>query len=895
MKKFTAAILALMLVVSPFVLPMKAAVPVVAATQLSDISGHWAEAVILKLVEKGYVNGYPDGTFLPNNPVTRAEFVKIVSGVLGITPASGGTSSFPDVAASDWFFGYVVAAVEKGFVSGYPDGTFKPNNPITRQEAAKVIVAAKAFDVTSIDVTKILENAKFTDSAEIGDWAKPYVAAAFDLGILKGYPDGSFGPAANITRAETAAIGYRVMPKTGIKVGLVTDVGGRGDKSFNDSALRGLEDWAAGWNLNSIPEDLKNMGITSLDVNPVIVESKANEDYVPNLTKMAKDEACDLVIAVGFMLTQAVQEVAVQFPDTKFMLIDGTITDENFAPLSPYPANVASYLFKEHEGSFLVGALAAQMTKLNVLGFVGGMEIGLIKKFETGYKAGIMTLNPTAKVLVGYTGNFTSADDGKKQAETQFGGGADIVYHAAGACGIGVIQAAKDKGDGFFAIGVDSDQDYMAPGRVLTSMIKHVDLAVYLSCKSVVDGTYVGGIIELGVKEGGVGYSPLTYTKDIIPAEALAKVESLKAMIASGALVVPDTLEKLATFVPPVITAGGIKVGLVTDVGGRGDKSFNDSALRGLEDWAAGLNLASIPDDLKNVGITGLSVTPVIVESKANEDYVPNLTKMAQEEKCDLVVAVGFMLTQAVQQVAAQFPDTKFMLIDGTITDETFAPLSPYPANVASYLFKEHEGSFLVGALAAQVTKANILGFVGGMEIGLIKKFETGYKAGIKTLNPTAKVLVGYTGNFTSADDGKKQAETQFGGGADIVYHAAGACGIGVIQAAKDAGEGFYAIGVDSDQDYMAPGRVLTSMIKHVDLAVWMACKSVVDGTYVGGIIELGVKEGGVGYSPLTYTKDIIPQTAIDKVELLRQMIIDGTLVVPDTLEKLPTFIPPTL
>ncbi|MCX5974737.1 MAG: S-layer homology domain-containing protein, partial [Coprothermobacterota bacterium] len=276
MKKFTAAILALMLVVSPFVLPMKAVAPVVAATQISDIGGSWAEAVILKLVEKGYITGYPDGTFLPNNPVTRAEFVKIVSGVLGIAPANGGVSGFSDVTPSDWFCGYVVAAVDKGFVGGYPDGTFKPNNPITRQEAAKVIVSAETFDVNSIDVTKVLENAKYADSAEIADWAKPYVAAAFDLGIMK-WSEGMFRPTTNITRAETAAIGYRVMPKTGIKVGLVTDVGGRGDKSFNDSALRGLEDWAAGWNLGSIPTDLKDRGIASLDVNPVIVESKANE------------------------------------------------------------------------------------------------------------------------------------------------------------------------------------------------------------------------------------------------------------------------------------------------------------------------------------------------------------------------------------------------------------------------------------------------------------------------------------------------------------------------------------------------------------------------------------------------------------------------------------------
>jgi basic membrane protein A len=163
------------------------------------------------------------------------------------------------------------------------------------------------------------------------------------------------------------------------------------------------------------------------------------------------------------------------------------------------------------------------------------------------------------------------------------------------------------------------------------------------------------------------------------------------------------------------------------------------------------------------------------------------------------------------------------------------------------------------------------------------------------TANPEAQVLVGYTGNFTSPDDGKKLAVAQFGQNADIIYAAAGACGIGVIEAAKEKGEGYFAIGVDSDQDYMAPGRVLTSMIKHVDLAVWMACKSVVDGTFKGGIVELGVKEGGVNHSLLTYTKDIIPQEVLEKIALIKEMIISGQLEVPDTLEKLENFHPPKI
>ncbi len=350
-----------------------------------------------------------------------------------------------------------------------------------------------------------------------------------------------------------------------VKIGLVTDVGGRGDKSFNDSALRGLENWAAGVQMISgtgykdltdaeytkiiqdEAPDLLDKGIKKYAVEPVVLESKANEDYVPNLKTVA-DQGCKLVIGVGFMLTDAIKEVAPQYPNTYFMLIDGAYDNP--------PSNVVFYLFKEQEGSFLVGALVGLMTKKNKVGFVGGMDLSIIHKFEAGYRAGLETVNSALKgsnVLIGYTGNFTSADDGQKIAKTQFDQGADIVYHASGACGIGVIKEAQGRPEGYYAVGVDSDQDYIAPGKVLTSMIKHVDYAVWLSIKSVIENTFVSGAVELGVKEGGVGISPLKYTKDKIPAEVLTKVETLKQKIANGEIVVPATREDFDKFVPPQI------------------------------------------------------------------------------------------------------------------------------------------------------------------------------------------------------------------------------------------------------------------------------------------------------------------------------------------------------
>lgn len=187
-----------------------AAIPMTVATTISDISGHWAEQAISALLDKNYISGYPDGTFKPDNPVTRAEFLKILTSVLNISPSTGGTSQFSDVSTDDWFFGYVVAAVEKGIVSGYPDGTFKPNNPITRQEAAKIIVKASGIDETLVDAKGALFGIK--DAGEIAEWANAFVATALDKGLMKGDPSGAFRPDASITRAETATIGYRLIP-----------------------------------------------------------------------------------------------------------------------------------------------------------------------------------------------------------------------------------------------------------------------------------------------------------------------------------------------------------------------------------------------------------------------------------------------------------------------------------------------------------------------------------------------------------------------------------------------------------------------------------------------------------------------------------------------------------
>ncbi len=350
---------------------------------------------------------------------------------------------------------------------------------------------------------------------------------------------------------------------------------------------------------------------------------------------------------------------------------------------------------------------------------------------------------------------------------------------------------------------------------------------------------------------------------------------------------------------PPA--AKGLRVGLVTDVGGRGDQSFNDSALRGLELWAADSVHAGSsyrkarPEERKDAiperlaaRVTPLEVRPAILQSKSPEDYEPNL-QLLVDQGVSLAIGVGFLLENAVETVAARNPDAHFVLIDSQLLDAKGAPRSL--PNVRTIVFREEEGSYLVGALAARVTKTGSIGFVGGMEIALIKRFEAGYRAGAAAITgkPAPTVRVGYTGSFDNVSAGKLVAQDLIAKGADVLFHAAGADGLGVIQAAKEAraaGKTVWAIGVDSDQAHVAPDVVLTSMVKRVDLAVYEATRDAAEGTFQAGHRSLGLKEEGVMMAPVH--ADIAERDAVlAEVEALRAEIVSGVRTVPTRPEDL--------
>lgn len=319
----------------------------------------------------------------------------------------------------------------------------------------------------------------------------------------------------------------------GVSVGMVTDTGGIGDLSFNMMAWEGLQ------------RAEKDLGIV-----PSKIESQQVGDYADNLQRLA-EKGCKMVVAVGYALEPAVKEVAPRYPNTHFLLID-----------SPGPSldNVSGVVFREEEGAFLVGALGGGMSKSGQLGFVGGQEIPLIKKFEAGYRAGARTTNPRAAVTAKYTNNWEDVSKGRELALSLFDQGADVIFHASGRCGVGVIQAAVDRGSGFWAIGVDADQDYLGtgdpknpapPSRVLTSMLKRVDNVVVAACKDAVAGELRSGVRELGVKDEAIGISPLKFTRDQIPAALLKRVEELQSQVAAGAVKPPKTLQELEGWKAP--------------------------------------------------------------------------------------------------------------------------------------------------------------------------------------------------------------------------------------------------------------------------------------------------------------------------------------------------------
>jgi len=299
---------------------------------------------------------------------------------------------------------------------------------------------------------------------------------------------------------------------------IIFDMGGKFDKSFNEAAYRGAERFKDEFDIDYLEFEITN-------------ESQREQA----LARMAGRGGADVVVAVGFGFTSPMEEIAPEYPDTSFTIIDSVVEEPN----------VRSVVFEEHEGSFLVGIAAAMASESGTVGFVGGMDIPLIRNFLHGYRQGVAHADDGIEVVANMTGDTPAAwndpTKGAELARSQFDRGADVVYHAAGGTGLGVLQAAADSGN--LGIGVDSNQNHLHPGHVLTSMVKRVDVAVYDAFVDVMQGEFEGATLSLGLAENGVDYAVDEHNDELMTADMIAAIEQAKAAIIAGELDVQSYYE----------------------------------------------------------------------------------------------------------------------------------------------------------------------------------------------------------------------------------------------------------------------------------------------------------------------------------------------------------------
>lgn len=296
-----------------------------------------------------------------------------------------------------------------------------------------------------------------------------------------------------------------------LKVTMITGVGGINDRSFNQSSWEGLQ------------KAKKDLGI-----NVGYIESNQDSEYTTNI-ETAIDQDNDLIIGVGFKLADAILEAAKNYPDQKFAIVDADYGDKT-------PENVTCITFSEEQAGYVVGLVAGKMTKTNKVGFIGGIEGVVIKRFEVGYKAGVKEANPNAQVIDQYANTFTDSAKGKSIAQQMYSNGADIIFSAAGDVGLGAIEVAKEQGK--FAIGVDRDQNEVAPETVITSAMKKVNEGVYNTAKDLKDGKFDGGKVKVyGLENDAVGLAPTTDKN--VPKEVINYVNEQIKKVVNGDVVVP--------------------------------------------------------------------------------------------------------------------------------------------------------------------------------------------------------------------------------------------------------------------------------------------------------------------------------------------------------------------
>ncbi|OQA96727.1 MAG: Membrane lipoprotein TmpC precursor [Chloroflexi bacterium ADurb.Bin222] len=573
-------------------------------------------------------------------------------------------------------------------------------------------------------------------------------------------------------------------------------------------------------------------------------------------------------MTVGFLLADDTAKFAAENPDVNFAIVDNS-------SLGP---NVRGLTFATDQAGFLAGYVAAAATKTGKVATFGGINIPTVTIFMVGFEAGVKYYNQqkgtnvqvlgwdTAKNNGVFAGNFESTDDGRRIAEEFMSEGADIVMPVAGPVGLGSAQAVQEHGNAW-VIGVDTDWTISAAQYkdiVLTSVMKKMDVAVYDTIKMVMDPNFKGfnGENYVGtLANDGVDIAPVA--AGAVPADVLKEIETIKQGIIDGKIDTGwDAYLKALESPEPTPT---LKVGMVTDMGGIDDKSFNATAWKGVE-----------------MAIADLGIDGSYLESQQQTDYATNITQYINQG-ANLIVTVGFLLADDTAKFAAENPDVNFAIVDNS-------SLGP---NVRGLTFATDQAGFLAGYVAAAATKTGKVATFGGINIPTVTIFMVGFEAGVKYYNQqkgtnvqvlgwdTAKNNGVFAGNFESTDDGRRIAEEFMSEGADIVMPVAGPVGLGSAQAVQEHGNA-WVIGVDTDWTISAAQYkdiVLTSVMKKMDVAVYDTIKMVMDPNFKGfnGENYVGtLANDGVDIAPVA--AGAVPADVLKEIETIKQGIIDGKI-----------------
>ncbi len=623
------------------------------------------------------------------------------------------------------------------------------------------------------------------------------------------------------------------------KVGMVSDVGGIDDRSFNENTWAGLQ-----------------RAVDCLGVEAKFLESQAQADYENNITEFA-EQGYDMIFTVGFLLGDATYKMAEVYPEIKFAIVDYPSTAEL--------PNLQGILFNVDEASFPVGYLAAAMADLEdpddpKVGYIGGMQIPPVEQFIYAYEAGVNYYNETYGKSVEFTGvyvgDFEAPDEGKVQGNSLIDEGVDIIMGVGGKTGNGGLAAAKERGK--LGIGVDVDQYYTLPNEkdiLVSSTVKRLDNAVFGVIQGALEDKFGGGTNYIAtLQNGGVGVAPFHDFEDKVPDNIKADLAEIQAKIIKG---------ELCTGWPPKPEEPPLKVGMVSDVGGIDDRSFNENTWAGLQR-----------------AVDCLGVEAKFLESQAQADYENNITEFA-EQGYDMIFTVGFLLGDATYKMAEVYPEIKFAIVDYPSTAEL--------PNLQGILFNVDEASFPVGYLAAAMADLEDpddpkVGYIGGMQIPPVEQFIYAYEAGVNYYNETYGKSVEFTGvyvgDFEAPDEGKVQGNSLIDEGVDIIMGVGGKTGNGGLAAAKERGK--LGIGVDVDQYYTLPNEkdiLVSSTVKRLDNAVFGVIKGALEDKFGGGTNYIATLEnGGVGVAPFHDFEDRVPDNIKADLEEIQAAIIAGEL-----------------